>query len=56
MGRFYDPTEGMLTLDGNPLRSLNVTWLRRQVIDPPPPSSLLRPISGCSTSRGSGGY
>ncbi|XP_060634550.2 bile salt export pump [Anolis sagrei] len=26
--RFYDPSEGMVTLDGHDLRSLNIQWLR----------------------------
>uniref|UniRef100_A0A6J0T9D9 Bile salt export pump n=1 Tax=Pogona vitticeps TaxID=103695 RepID=A0A6J0T9D9_9SAUR len=26
--RFYDPSEGMITLDGHDLRSLNIQWLR----------------------------
>nr|XP_014435355.1 bile salt export pump isoform X3 [Pelodiscus sinensis] len=26
--RFYDPTEGMVTLDGHDIRSLNIQWLR----------------------------
>ncbi|KAM7407487.1 hypothetical protein PAMA_003286 [Pampus argenteus] len=26
--RFYDPKEGMVTLDGNDIRSLNIQWLR----------------------------
>jgi ATP-binding cassette subfamily B (MDR/TAP) protein 1 len=29
--RFYDPTAGSLSLDGNDLRSLNVKWLRSQI-------------------------
>ncbi|NWS10523.1 ABCBB protein, partial [Pachyramphus minor] len=29
--RFYDPTEGMITLDGHDIRSLNVQWLRSQI-------------------------
>uniref|UniRef100_A0A8C8SJZ5 Bile salt export pump n=1 Tax=Pelusios castaneus TaxID=367368 RepID=A0A8C8SJZ5_9SAUR len=28
MQRFYDPTEGMVTLDGHDIRSLNIQWLR----------------------------
>ncbi|RVE58009.1 hypothetical protein OJAV_G00205110 [Oryzias javanicus] len=28
MQRFYDPKEGMVTLDGHDLRSLNIQWLR----------------------------
>lgn len=30
--RFYDPTAGMVTLDGHDLRTLNPSWLRSQVI------------------------
>ncbi|XP_051022358.1 bile salt export pump [Acomys russatus] len=29
--RFYDPTEGMVTLDGHDIRSLNIRWLRDQI-------------------------
>ncbi|NWT63776.1 ABCBB protein, partial [Prunella himalayana] len=29
--RFYDPTEGMVTLDGHDIRSLNIQWLRSQI-------------------------
>lgn len=29
--RFYDPTAGSITLDGNDLRDLNVKWLREQI-------------------------
>ncbi|KAJ0075680.1 hypothetical protein Patl1_33778 [Pistacia atlantica] len=29
--RFYDPTKGVITLDGHDLRSLQVQWLRRQI-------------------------
>ncbi|XP_075385628.1 bile salt export pump isoform X2 [Tenrec ecaudatus] len=29
--RFYDPTEGMVTLDGHDIRSLNIQWLRDQI-------------------------
>jgi ABC-type multidrug transport system fused ATPase/permease subunit len=29
--RFYDPTGGMVCLDGRDLRTLNVAWLRRHV-------------------------
>ena len=29
--RFYDPTSGSITLDGNDLRKLNVKWLRKQI-------------------------
>jgi ATP-binding cassette subfamily B (MDR/TAP) protein 1 len=29
--RFYDPDEGSVTLDGNDLRELNVSWLRKHV-------------------------
>ncbi|KAJ3006380.1 Multidrug resistance protein 1 [Thoreauomyces humboldtii] len=29
--RFYDPIAGGITLDGRPLESLNVTWLRQQI-------------------------
>jgi len=29
--RFYDPTSGSITLDGNKLSSLNVRWLRQQI-------------------------
>uniref|UniRef100_A0A4W2IG35 Bile salt export pump n=1 Tax=Bos indicus x Bos taurus TaxID=30522 RepID=A0A4W2IG35_BOBOX len=29
--RFYDPTEGMVTLDGHDIRSLNIQWLRAQI-------------------------
>ncbi|XP_018424050.1 PREDICTED: bile salt export pump-like [Nanorana parkeri] len=28
MQRFYDPDEGMVTLDGHDIRSLNIQWLR----------------------------
>ena len=30
--RFYDPTAGMVTLDGQDLRTLDPSWLRSQVI------------------------
>lgn len=30
--RFYDPTAGMVTLDGQDLRTLDPSWLRGQVI------------------------
>ena len=29
--RFYDPSAGTITLDGNNLQSLNVRWLRQQI-------------------------
>ncbi|ELK04675.1 Multidrug resistance protein 1 [Pteropus alecto] len=29
--RFYDPSEGMVTLDGHDIRSLNIQWLRSQI-------------------------
>ncbi|XP_054064456.1 bile salt export pump isoform X1 [Rissa tridactyla] len=29
--RFYDPTDGMITLDGHDIRSLNIEWLRSQI-------------------------
>uniref|UniRef100_A0A8C0X555 Bile salt export pump n=1 Tax=Castor canadensis TaxID=51338 RepID=A0A8C0X555_CASCN len=29
--RFYDPSEGMVTLDGHDIRSLNIRWLRDQI-------------------------
>ncbi|XP_038607497.1 bile salt export pump [Tachyglossus aculeatus] len=29
--RFYDPSEGMITLDGHDIRSLNIRWLRSQI-------------------------
>ncbi|NXB08943.1 ABCBB protein, partial [Cnemophilus loriae] len=29
--RFYDPADGMITLDGHDLRSLNIQWLRSQI-------------------------
>ncbi|XP_058156668.1 bile salt export pump isoform X2 [Dasypus novemcinctus] len=29
--RFYDPCEGMVTLDGHDIRSLNIQWLRAQI-------------------------
>ncbi|XP_014454952.2 bile salt export pump [Alligator mississippiensis] len=29
--RFYDPSEGMVTLDGHDIRSLNIRWLRSQI-------------------------
>uniref|UniRef100_I3M9U5 Bile salt export pump n=1 Tax=Ictidomys tridecemlineatus TaxID=43179 RepID=I3M9U5_ICTTR len=29
--RFYDPCEGMVTLDGHDIRSLNIQWLRDQI-------------------------
>uniref|UniRef100_A0A8B9D242 Bile salt export pump n=1 Tax=Anser brachyrhynchus TaxID=132585 RepID=A0A8B9D242_9AVES len=29
--RFYDPTDGMVTLDGHDIRSLNIQWLRSQI-------------------------
>ncbi|XP_063018132.1 bile salt export pump isoform X1 [Melospiza melodia melodia] len=29
--RFYDPTDGMITLDGHDIRSLNIQWLRSQI-------------------------
>ena len=31
MMRFYDPTEGRVTLDGVDLRELDVGWLRNQI-------------------------
>ncbi len=31
VSRFYDPVDGRVTLDGRDLRSLDATWLRRQV-------------------------
>ncbi|KAJ3337521.1 ATP-binding cassette, sub-B (MDR TAP), member 4 [Gonapodya sp. JEL0774] len=31
VSRFYDPNEGSVELDGRDLKSLNVTWLRRQM-------------------------
>ncbi|RHY99699.1 hypothetical protein DYB35_012074 [Aphanomyces astaci] len=31
LGRFYDPVEGRVTLDGHDLKSLNIKWLRDQV-------------------------
>uniref|UniRef100_A0A8C5KCQ2 Mitochondrial potassium channel ATP-binding subunit n=1 Tax=Jaculus jaculus TaxID=51337 RepID=A0A8C5KCQ2_JACJA len=30
--RFYDPTAGVVTLDGHDLRTLNPSWLRSQVV------------------------
>lgn len=30
--RFYDPTAGTVTLDGQDLRTLDPSWLRGQVI------------------------
>ena len=30
--RFYDPTAGVVTLDGQDLRTLDPSWLRGQVI------------------------
>ena len=30
--RFYDPTAGVVTLDGQDLRTLDPSWLRSQVI------------------------
>ena len=30
--RFYDPTAGVVTLDGRDLRTLDPSWLRGQVI------------------------
>ncbi|PAV92004.1 hypothetical protein WR25_22122 isoform B [Diploscapter pachys] len=32
MERFYDPQEGRITLDGQDLRTLNLEWLRGQVV------------------------
>ncbi|KAM5280513.1 bile salt export pump isoform 2-T2 [Ctenodactylus gundi] len=29
--RFYDPSEGMVTLDGHDIRCLNIQWLRDQI-------------------------
>ncbi|KAJ3337543.1 Multidrug resistance protein 1 [Gonapodya sp. JEL0774] len=29
--RFYDPVDGVITLDGRDLKSLNVKWLRQQI-------------------------
>ncbi len=29
--RFYDPTEGRITLDGVDIRDINVRWLRRNI-------------------------
>ncbi|XP_074071875.1 bile salt export pump-like isoform X3 [Macrotis lagotis] len=29
--RFYDPSEGMVTLDGHDIRSLNIQWLRSHI-------------------------
>ena len=29
--RFYDPTDGHLTMDGKDLRDLNIRWLRSQI-------------------------
>ncbi|NXU10625.1 ABCBB protein, partial [Pardalotus punctatus] len=29
--RFYDPTDGMVTLDGHDIRTLNIQWLRSQI-------------------------
>uniref|UniRef100_A0A663MJ43 Bile salt export pump n=1 Tax=Athene cunicularia TaxID=194338 RepID=A0A663MJ43_ATHCN len=29
--RFYDPTDGMITVDGHDIRSLNIQWLRSQI-------------------------
>ncbi|XP_007539369.2 bile salt export pump isoform X2 [Erinaceus europaeus] len=29
--RFYDPSQGMVTLDGHDIRSLNIQWLRAQI-------------------------
>uniref|UniRef100_A0A8B9N2H7 Bile salt export pump n=1 Tax=Accipiter nisus TaxID=211598 RepID=A0A8B9N2H7_9AVES len=29
--RFYDPNDGMITLDGHDIRSLNIQWLRSQI-------------------------
>ncbi|OBS71074.1 hypothetical protein A6R68_00385, partial [Neotoma lepida] len=29
--RFYDPSEGMVTLDGHDIRSLNIRWLRDHI-------------------------
>ncbi|KAF6360991.1 ATP binding cassette subfamily B member 11 [Rhinolophus ferrumequinum] len=29
--RFYDPSEGMVTLDGHDIRTLNIQWLRAQI-------------------------
>lgn len=29
--RFYDPVDGVITLDGTPLNQLNVNWLRNQI-------------------------
>lgn len=31
MERFYDPSQGKITLDGNDLKDLNVQWLRQHV-------------------------
>lgn len=29
--RFYEPSSGQISLDGHPLESLNLSWLRRQI-------------------------
>jgi ATP-binding cassette subfamily B (MDR/TAP) protein 1 len=29
--RFYDPSAGVVKLDGTPLTALNVRWLRHQI-------------------------
>jgi ATP-binding cassette subfamily B protein len=31
LGRFYDPTAGSISLDGHDLRTLDPSWLRRQI-------------------------
>jgi ATP-binding cassette, subfamily B (MDR/TAP), member 1 len=31
MLRFYDPDSGTVTLDGNDLKNLDLTWLRSQI-------------------------
>ncbi len=29
--RFYDPTAGVISLDGRDIRDLNISWLRQQI-------------------------
>ena len=55
-GRFYDPTAGEVSLDGRPLRQLDLTWLRRQATPPPSALSVARqatpPVSPVALKMG----